>query len=119
MRRRKESPSDETPSRHRPGATPDARESQMIDLADQLAERQLRDGSASAQVITHYLRLGSSRERIEQEKLALETELVKAKTEAIANAQKTEELYREALQAMRSYSGQPSPVESDGQGYED
>lgn len=82
----------------------------MIELADQLAERQLRDGSASAQVITHYLKLGSSRERIEQEKLALETELVKAKTDAIANQAKTEELYREALSAMRAYSGQSSPV---------
>jgi hypothetical protein len=85
----------------------------MIELADQLAERQLREGTASAQVITHYLKLGSSRERLEQEKLALETELVKAKTEAIAGQQRQEELYKEALTAMRAYSGQPSPVPAD------
>lgn len=85
----------------------------MIELADQLAERQLREGTASAQVITHYLKLGSSRERLEQEKLALETELVKAKTEAIAGQQRQEELYKEALAAMRAYSGNPSPVPHD------
>ena len=85
----------------------------MIELADQLAERQLREGSASAQVITHYLKLGSSRERLEQEKLALETELVKAKTEAIASQQRQEEMYKEALMAMRAYSGQSSPVTVD------
>lgn len=118
MPRRKESPTDETVRQTRPASTPDARETQMIELADRLAERQLREGTASAQVITHYLKLGSSRERLEQEKLALETELVKAKTEAIANQQKTEELYREALAAMRSYSGQSSPVPAEEDYYE-
>jgi hypothetical protein len=77
----------------------------MIAAAEDLAERQLRDGSASAQVITHYLKLGSSRERLEQEKLSYETELVKAKTEAIAAQQEIKELYVNALKAMRSYSG--------------
>lgn len=81
----------------------------MIELADQLAERQLRDGTASAQVITHYLKLGSSRERLEQEKLALETKLVEAKTEAIGNQQRTEELYRNAIIAMAAYSGNAPP----------
>lgn len=77
----------------------------MIHLADKLAEKQLREGTASAQVITHYLKLGSSRERLEQEKLALETELVKAKTDQIANQAKTEELFANAIIAMRSYQG--------------
>lgn len=119
MRRRKESISEEPISRSKPGSTPAARESQMIELADRLAERQLREGTASSQVITHYLKLGSSREKLEQEKLALETELVKAKTEAIANAQKTEELYREALMAMRAYSGQPTQQESFDEVYDE
>lgn len=117
MPRRRESPSDDVPSRSIPGSTPDARESQMIHLADQLAERQLREGSASAQVITHYLKLGSSRERLEQEKLYLETELVKAKTEQIAGQQRQEELFAKAITAMRAYQGAPpsDPVDEDFQ----
>jgi hypothetical protein len=87
----------------------------MIDLADQLAERQLREGTASAQVITHYLKLGSSRERLEQEKLSLETELVKAKTEAIAGQQRQEELFLEAIRVMRAYSGNPETPAIEGE----
>lgn len=82
----------------------------MIALADSLAERQLRDGSASAQVITHFLKLGSSRERLEQEKLAVDMELSKAKAEMIAGQQRQEELFAEAIKAMRAYQGGPSPV---------
>lgn len=114
MPRRKESEPSDIPPRRRPGSTPNARESQMIELADQLAERQLREGTASAQVITHYLKLGSSRERLEQEKLALETELVKAKTEAITNQARSEELFADAIKAMRSYQGvHPEPLEDE------
>jgi hypothetical protein len=107
--RRVVSPSDEPGSRSKPASTPDARESQMIDLADKLAERQLLDGTASAQVITHYLKLGSSRERLEQEKLALETKLVEAKTKAISDQKQTEELFKEAITAIRKYQGMGSP----------
>lgn len=87
----------------------------MIALADQLAERQLREGTASAQVITHYLRLGSSRERLDQEKLGLEMELLKAKTDQIAGMQRQEELFAEAIKAMRAYQGgsTPEPLEED------
>ena len=87
----------------------------MIELADQLAERQMREGTASAQVITHYLKLGSSREKLEQAKLGLEQELLKAKTEQIANMAKSEELFAEAIKAMRSYQGEglPSSDESE------
>lgn len=113
MPRRKESLTGETPSRRRPATTPDARETEMINLADQLAERQMREGTASAQVITHYLKMGSSRERLEQHKLSLETELVKAKTEQIAGMQRQEELFAEAIKAMRAYQGGPSPVPMD------
>lgn len=85
----------------------------MIALADQLAERQLREGTASAQVITHFLKLGSSRERMEQQKLSFETKLVQAKTEAIAGQQRQEELFAEAIKAMRAYQGGGTPVQAD------
>ncbi len=113
MPRRKESSEGEIPSRRRPAATPDAREAQMIELADKLAERQLLDGTASAQVITHYLKLGSSRERLDQEKIGLEMELLKAKAEQIAGMARQEELFAEAIKAMRAYQGgvQPEPLE--------
>lgn len=110
MPRRSTTPPSDIPGRRRPASTPDARETQMIELADQLAERQLREGTASAQVITHYLKLGSSRERLEQEKLSLERDLVKAKTDQIAGQQRQEELFAEAIKAMRAYQGGPSPV---------
>lgn len=110
MPRRRLTPSEEPRSRHRPASTPDGREAEMISLADSLAEKQLREGTASSQVITHYLKLGSSREYLEQQRIALENELVKAKTEHIANQQRTEEMYRDALAAMRSYSGMAPPV---------
>lgn len=105
MPRRKETDPEEIPSRRRPASTPDARESQMIELADKLAERQLIDGTASSQVITHYLKLGSSRERMDQEKISLEMELLKAKAEAIKSQQRQEELFEQAIKAMRAYQG--------------
>lgn len=92
--------------RMRPALTPEARENQMVSLAVDLAEQQLRDGTASAQVITHYLKLGSSREKLEKEKIALENELVKAKTEAVASAKDIKEMYDQAMASFRRYSGQ-------------
>ena len=94
--------------RRPPATTPEARENQMIALAVDLAERQLSEGTASAQVITHYLKLGTTRETLEKEKLTRENELLKARSDAIASAQKSEELYANALAAMRSYSGRGS-----------
>lgn len=90
--------------RQPPGLTTEARENQLIALAISLAEKQLADGTASSQVITHYLKLGSTKERIEKEILEQQRELVKAKTESIRSAKKVEELYSNALNAMRSYS---------------
>lgn len=89
----------------RPATTPEGRENQMIALAVDLAEKQLEEGTASAQVITHYLKLGTTRERLEQKKLSLESELLVAKKEAIESAARVEELYLNALNAMRSYGG--------------
>lgn len=92
-------------SRRPPATTPEARENQLIALAVDVAERQLQDGTAAAQVITHYLKLGTTREKLEQEKLARENELLKARSDSIASAQRVEELYTKALNAMRSYAG--------------
>lgn len=89
----------------RPATTPEGRESQLVSLASDLAEKQMRDGTASAQVISHYLKLGSSREKLEQERLRHENELTAAKIANIESAQRVEELYREAILAMRSYAG--------------
>ncbi len=91
--------------KRRPALSPEARENQMISLAVDLAEQQLMDGTASSQVITHYLKLGSTKERLEKEKLEQENALLKAKTEALQSAQRVEELYTNALAAMRSYGG--------------
>jgi hypothetical protein len=90
----------------RPATTPEDRENQLVAAAIDLAEKQIQEGTASAQVITHYLKLGSSRERLEQERLANEVRLMEAKREAMASAKRVEEMYGEALKAMRSYAGQ-------------
>lgn len=85
--------------------SPEARENQMISLAIDLAEEQLRNGTASSQVITHYLRLGSTKEREEKEKLQEEVKLLKAKTKALESAEETNQLYAEAIKAFKSYNG--------------
>lgn len=110
-RRRK----DEIPERpfRPPATTPEGRENQLIASAIDLAERQLIDGTASAQVITHFLKLGSSREQLEQERLARENVLLQAKVGAIEQAGRIEALIGEAVNAMRSYNGQ-SPLELEG-----
>lgn len=89
----------------KPALEPEARENQLIYLATELAEQQLRDGTASSQVITHYLKLGSTKERIEKEILEKQKELITAKTEALQSAKRIEELYTNAIAAMRKYSG--------------
>jgi hypothetical protein len=93
------------PRKRPPATTPEARENQMIALAVGLAEKQLADGSASSQVITHYLKLGSTKEKIEKEILEKQKELIVAKTESIQSAKRVEELYINALNAMRTYTG--------------
>lgn len=94
----------ETAKKH-PATTPEARENQMISLAVDLAEEQLRNGTASTAVITHYLKLGSSKEQLEKEYLAKRTDLIGAKTDSIRSAKEIEELYTNALDAMRIYNG--------------
>lgn len=91
----------------RPALSPEARINQLIYLATDLAEQQLRDGTASSQVITHYLKLGSSKEKdeLEREKMIEENKLLRAKTEAIQSQKNAEEKYNAAIEAMKRYSG--------------
>ena len=105
MGRTKVSNGSGSPRKMRPALTPEARENQLISLAVDLAEKQLQEGTASSQVITHYLKLGSTKERIEKEILEKQKELIIAKTEAMQSAKRVEELYSNALDAMRRYSG--------------
>lgn len=88
-----------------PALTPEARENQMISLAMDAAEKQLRKGTASSQVITHFLKLGSSREELEKEKIRNETSLLGAKKRDIESNEQKNAVYKEALAAFKSYSG--------------
>lgn len=89
----------------RPAKTPEARENQLISLAIDRAEQQLIDGTASSQVICHYLRLASTKERLEKEILELQKELIAAKTENLKSSKRMEELYANAVAAMKDYTG--------------
>lgn len=89
----------------RPATTPEARENQMIALAMDLVEQRLRDGTASSQETTHFLKAASQKSKLELERLKLENELTAAKTKALANAEEIKVLYEEALKAMRRYGG--------------
>lgn len=97
----------------RPAMTPETQETYLISLAMDQAERQLRDGTASSQLITHYLKLGSSKERLEIEKLKKENELLRVKAEAIESQHKSDEIYQKALNAFRTYSGSGGLDEED------
>ena len=101
----------------RPALTPEGREAQLIYLATELAEKQLREGTASSQVITHYLKLGSSKERLEQDILEQQKKLMAAKTQALADAADMKVLYTEAIKAMRRYSGNGDMDEDEQEEY--
>lgn len=85
--------------------TPEARENQLIDLAVDLAEKQLAEGTASPMVIAHYIKMGSTKERLEREKLRRENEHLRAKTESLQSAKHLEEIYKDAIDAFRDYRG--------------
>ena len=104
-RRTGSKPSETTRS---PARTPEERENQLIDAAVDLAENQLRSGDASAQVITHFLKLGSSREQLEQRRLENEVALLQTKREVMESEKRVEGLITDALHAMRVYSGNAS-----------
>jgi hypothetical protein len=109
---------DDMPRRRRarrpPARSVESRENQMIALAVDVAEDQLRTGRASAQVITHYLKLATQREQLEQQRLKSENELLQARVQNLAEQADIKELYGQALMAMRSYQGgQPDDSDQD------
>ena len=89
-----------------PARTSEGQENRMIAMANDLAEKKLRDGTASSQLITELIKRGSPKERIEREILERQRDLIVAKTEAIQSQKNIEKLYGEALDALRNYSGQ-------------
>ena len=91
--------------KRRAAMSPEARENQLISEAVDLAEEQIINGTASSQVITHFLKLGSTKERLEREKLENENELLRARVKALESAEKSEQAYKRVLKAMREYSG--------------
>ena len=97
--------------RSRPALTPEARENQLIAKAINLAERQIDEGTASSQVITHFLKLGTVKAQLELEKVQRENELRRAKAAALSSSDESKQLYEKALKAFRSYSGQGDPDE--------
>ena len=106
MASRRQTGSTNNKRRRPPATTPEDRENQLIAAAVDLAEEQLLEGTASAQVISYYLKLGSSREKLEQERLANENQLLKARVEQLESMKNVERLYAEAIEAMQRYRGQ-------------
>jgi hypothetical protein len=102
-----------------PARTPEAREDELAAIAYDLAEEQIRAGTASSQVITHFLKAGSRRERMEQMRMEHEIELMQVKKEQLEGQKRVEELYVSALEAMRSYSGFGPPDDIEFESPED
>lgn len=105
MRKAKTTSAPGTSRGMRPALTPEARENQLISLATDLAEQQLRDGTASSQVITHYLKMGSTKERIEKEILEKQKTLIEAKTESLQSTRREDEFYEKVIDALKRYGG--------------
>lgn len=107
----KVAPSSRKTNNGRPALTPEARENQLISLATDLVEKRLREGTASSQETTHFLKQATAKYRLELEILKKQEEMISAKTESIKSQQRIEELYADAIKAMRNYSGQGDPSE--------
>ena len=110
---RVKSPSSTPTAKMRPALTPEARENQLIALAYDLVEQRLRDGTASSQETTHFLKMGSPKIQLEMERLREENKLLNAKTEAIESAKDIKVLYEEAITAMRRYTGNRDDVDDE------
>ena len=100
-----------SPKKIRPALSIEAKENQLISMAMDAAEEQFLNGTASSQVITHFLKLGSVKAQLELEKLKNENSLIAAKRESIESEQRKEEMYAKAIAAMRTYSGYGDPDE--------
>ena len=104
----KDTKTDRNTERTRPPATtPEGREQQLTALAMTAIEKRIMNGTASAQELTYFAKLGSPNAKLERQILEQQKELLEAKTAAIKSQERTEELYKNALSAMRSYSGSP------------
>lgn len=101
--------------RRKPALTPEERENELISLTLDRVEERIRNGTATSQELCHFLKLATTREQLEKEKLAKENELLKAKTENIESMARVEQLYSNAIKWMSVYSGNGSSVED----YED
>lgn len=113
MAKLKSQATDEPTPKLRPALSPEARENQLISLATDLVEKRLRDGSASSQETTHFLKLATQRSRLENQLLQAQTEMAIAKKEALQAQKRMDEMYSEAIAAMRTYNGQGEPDEYD------
>lgn len=89
-----------------PAKTSEERENQLISLATDEAERRIRNGSATSQLLVHYLKLGTEKARLENDKLRAENQLLIKKAEAAEAAKQSSQLYEDAIKAFRKYSGQ-------------
>ena len=94
-----------------PATTPERREQQLVEAAVNLAEKQIAEGKVSSQVLTHYLKLGTTRERLEQDRLREENALLRAKVESLGSAANVEQLYKDALAAMSTYQGREEIID--------
>ena len=103
----------EEPKKRRPALTPEARENQLVALAVDLAERQLIEGTASSQVITHYLKIGSTEQKKRMEHLEAENALLRVKAENLERASKIEDLYKEAIDVFKIYRGERRPPDDE------
>ncbi len=103
----------------RPALNPEMREQQLISLAVDLVEQRLRDGTASAQETVHFLKLASQKAKYDTERAALENELIKAKTQAIHDAADMKTLYKDAIEAMKRYSGNAGSSYEEEDEYDD
>lgn len=112
----KSQPSSEPKKKMRPALSPEAEQAQMIALAMDCARQQLMDGTASSQVITHFLKLGTEKEKLELERLRNENKLTQAKTEEIEDRKEMKAIYADAIAAMKRYQGRDDEVD-DFDGY--
>lgn len=88
----------------KPATTPEGREQQLVSLAVDLAEKQLREGTASPSIINHYLKIASSRETLEREILEKQAKLIAAKASNLNKDREAEELAKAAIEAMKNYN---------------
>ena len=105
MKQAKSAESPKTPERLRPGLSPETDENQCISLSMDIAKQRLMDGTASNSMILHFLKLGTSRERLERENMEKEMALKDAKIQALESQAKVEQMYVEAMAAMKRYAG--------------